>query len=170
VSIGRFASSCRAIHAAPSVRPSDCRARPMPTCALLSFRLGLTDGVSIVASAWGDALQAFGFDLVTVAGEGPVDRLLPDLAIRADVDSEIHSGHDPDDVPGRDPDDVAARLTRDLEAALSEADLVVVENLCTIPLNLPAARVVADVLRGRPAVLHHHDPAWQQAKYAGVTA
>jgi glycosyltransferase involved in cell wall biosynthesis len=45
----------------------------------------------------------------------------------------------------------------------------VVENLCTIPLNLPAARAVADRLRGRPAVLHHHDPPWQRAQWRHVT-
>ena len=44
-----------------------------------------------------------------------------------------------------------------------------VENLCTIPLNLPAARAVAEVLHGRAAVLHHHDPPWQQTKYSHVT-
>jgi glycosyltransferase involved in cell wall biosynthesis len=53
--------------------------------------------------------------------------------------------------------------------ALAPADLVVVENLCTIPLNLPASRAVAEVLRGRPAVLHHHDPAWQRAHLAHLT-
>ena len=55
----------------------------MPTCAIVSFRLGLTDGVSIVAAAWADALRSFGFDVVTVAGEGPVDRMVPGLAIGA---------------------------------------------------------------------------------------
>src|SRR4051812_35535888 len=53
----------------------------MPTCAVLSFRLGGTDGVSVVAATWIDALRATGFDVVTVAGEGPVDRRVPDLAI-----------------------------------------------------------------------------------------
>ena len=45
---------------------------------------------------------------------------------------------------------------------------MVVENLCTIPLNLPASRVVAGVLAGRPAVLHHHDPPWQRDHFAHV--
>ncbi|MGZ4717621.1 MAG: hypothetical protein ACXWCB_13110 [Acidimicrobiales bacterium] len=129
----------------------------MPTCALVSFRLGLTDGVSIVASSWADALGSFGFDLVTVAGEGPVDRLLPDLAIGAG---------DPDLVEAND---LTARLTQDLDAALADADLVVVENLCTIPLNLPAARATAKVLAGRPTILHHHDPPWQRERFAHVT-
>ena len=85
---------------------------------------------------------ALGWDVVTVAGDGPVDRVVPGL--------------------GRRRADRAARPRRSTHA-LADADLVVVENLCTIPLNLPAARVVAGVLRGRPALLHHHDPPWQRA-------
>jgi glycosyltransferase involved in cell wall biosynthesis len=119
----------------------------MPTVAFVSFRLGLHDGVSVVAATWARVLGDLGWHVRTVAGEGPVDRLVPGLAIGAPS------------APG--PDEV--------EEALAGADLVVVENLCTIPLNLPAARVVADRLRGRPAVLHHHDPPWQRAEWADVT-
>jgi glycosyltransferase involved in cell wall biosynthesis len=67
---------------------------------------------------------------------------------------------------------VAARTpptASDIDTALDGVDLVVVENLFTIPLNLPAARAVAARLRGRPAVLHHHDPPWQRAQWAHVT-
>jgi glycosyltransferase involved in cell wall biosynthesis len=119
----------------------------MPTCVFVSFRLGLTDGVSVAAENWRRSLEHLGFVTRTVAGEGPVDRLVSGLEIGAP-----------------DPPDVG-----DVEAALADADLVVVENLCTIPMNLPAARVVTRVLRGRPAVLHHHDPPWQRARYADVT-
>lgn len=119
----------------------------MTTCAVVSFRLGLTDGVSIVAATWIDALRDLGFDVVTVAGDGPVDRTIAGLAA---------------DSPTGPP-------LSDVEQALADADLVVVENLCTIPLNLAAARVVAEVLRGRPAILHHHDPPWQRARFADVT-
>ena len=121
----------------------------MPTCAFVSFRLGLTDGVSIVAANWAQAMTTLGFEVTTVAGQGPVDRLVPGLGLDGDGD-----GGGPD----RD----------QLAAALADADLVVVENLCTIPLNLPAARVVAAVLAGRPAILHHHDPPWQRAEWAHV--
>ena len=120
----------------------------MTTCAIVSFRLGLTDGVSIVADAWAGALDDLGFEVVTVAGEGPVDRTVPGLAIGA---AEPPS-------------------SGEVEAALADADLVVVENLLSIPLNLPASLVVADALRGRPALLHHHDPPWQRADHVHVTA
>jgi glycosyltransferase involved in cell wall biosynthesis len=119
----------------------------MPTCAFLSFRLGLTDGVSVVAEHWMAAFRSFGFDVESVAGEGPVDRCVPELAIGATRAPSLGSVTD----------------------ALIDADLVVVENLLTIPMNLPAARVVAGVLRGRPALLHHHDPPWQRERYRHVT-
>ena len=119
----------------------------MATCAIVSFRLGLNDGVSVVAARWGAILEELGYRVVTVAGEGPVDRLVTGLAIGA-----------------AEPPDAG-----DVAAALADADLVVVENLCTIPLNLPAARVMAEVLAGRPAVLHHHDPSWQRERFAHVT-
>ena len=43
---------------------------------------------------------------------------------------------------------------------------MVVENLCSLPLNPPAAAAVARVLRARRAVLHHHDLPWQRERFA----
>lgn len=119
----------------------------MPVCAFVSFRLGLTDGVSVVARHWQDAVTTLGFDPYTVAGEGPVDRTVAGL--------EIGAVHGPD--PGA------------LRDALAAADLIVVENLCSIPLNLPAARAVLAECRGRPTVMHHHDPPWQRPHFAHIT-
>jgi mannosylglucosylglycerate synthase len=103
--------------------------------------------VSVVAGTWQRTLERLGFRTTTVAGEGPVDHLLPGLAIEA----------------------AAPPTAAEVADALAGVDLVVVENLLTIPLNLPASRVVAGVLRGRPALLHHHDPPWHRARFAGVT-
>lgn len=119
----------------------------MARAAIVSFRLGLSDGVSIVARLWQEMLSDIGFDMVTVAAEGPVDRLVPGLGI--------------DQLDGPDPEQ--------LSAAVDDVDLVVVENLCTIPLNLAAARTVAHTLASRPAILHHHDPPWQRERFASVT-
>ena len=119
----------------------------MSRCAFVSFRLGLADGVSIVAERWAEAFTELGHDVVTVAGEGPVDHVIPGLAIEA---TEPPS-------PG------------ELASVLDDVDLVIVENLCTIPLNLPAARAVGEYLRGRPTIMHHHDPPWQRDRYGHVT-
>lgn len=134
----------------------------MPVCSIVSFRLGGTDGVSIVADRWRHALQHLGFEVRTVAGEGDVDVTIPDLAI----------GRWPDGWAGIDgPQSATAAeidsLTDRLVAAFADADLVVVENLGTIPMNLAAATATAAARRGRPTVWHHHDPAWQRDRYRG---
>ena len=116
----------------------------MPTAALLSFRLGGSDGVSIEAAKWARALGLLGWKVTTVAGSGPVDALLPGLAIDA----------------------VEAPTADELDAALASADLVVIENLCSLPLNPAAAAVAATVCAGRPALLHHHDLPWQRPHLA----
>jgi hypothetical protein len=119
----------------------------VPSCAIVSFRLGGTDGVSIVAENWQRSLTELGYDVTTVAGDGAADVLLPGLAINAPVP------------PTAD----------EMANALAGVDLVVVENLCTIPLNPGAAPVVAEVQAGRPTILHHHDPPWQRQRFAHVT-
>jgi|DEB0MinimDraft_10_1074344.scaffolds.fasta_scaffold01489_9 glycosyltransferase involved in cell wall biosynthesis len=119
----------------------------MSLCTFVSFRLGLTDGVSIVARHWQRAMESFGFETLTVAGEGPVDRTVAGL--------ELGATRPPN--PG------------EVSEALADADLIVVENLCTIPLNLPAARAVAAVCRNRPTLMHHHDPPWQRNHFAHIT-
>ena len=54
-----------------------------PVAAIVSFRLGGSDGVAVEAVKWAGALETLGFDIETVAGEGPVDRVIPGLAIGA---------------------------------------------------------------------------------------
>jgi mannosylglucosylglycerate synthase len=115
----------------------------IPTAALLSFRLGGSDGVAIEAAKWQGALGALGFATITVAGEGPVDVVLPGLSIGADEPP----------------------TAGEVNAALAAADIVVVENLCSLPLNPGAWDAVARALAGRPAVLHHHDLPWQRPQY-----
>jgi glycosyltransferase involved in cell wall biosynthesis len=111
---------------------------------MISFRLGGEDGVSVEAAKWTAALDLLGWDVRTVAGAGPVDTTLPGLAIGAP------------EPPTRP----------EVEAALAPGDLVVVENLCSLPLNPGAAEVVAAVCAGRPALLHHHDLPWQRPHLA----
>ena len=111
---------------------------------MVSYRLGGTDGVSIEAAKWQWALGTLGYEVRTVAGQGAVDHLLPGLAI------------DATEPPQR----------ADIEAALAGADLVVVENLCSLPMNPAASTVVARALKGRAAILHHHDLPWQRPHFA----
>jgi glycosyltransferase involved in cell wall biosynthesis len=107
---------------------------------LVSFRLGAADGVSVEAAKWESALRRLGWTVHTVAGAGRPDLLVPGL----DLDSP-------------EPPDEA-----DLAGALNGADVVLVENLLSLPRNPAAAETLAGILRGRPALLHHHDLPWQR--------
>ena len=57
----------------------------------------------------------------------------------------------------------------EVRAAVADADLVVVENLCSLPLNPGATDAVVAARRGLPTLLHHHDLPWQRERFADVT-
>ena len=112
----------------------------MAHLVVVSFRLGYTDGVSIEAQKWIDAFRRLGHQVTSVAGDGVADVLVDGLAIRS-----------------RDALDVPA-----LSRGLARADLVVVENMASLPLNPAASEALWGLLEGRPALFRHHDLAWQR--------
>lgn len=96
--------------------------------------------MSIEAEKWAGALRQLGFDVTTVAGEGPVDHVVPGLRISAPKPPDPNTlGH-----------------------LLGPHDVVVVENLGSLPLNPPATEAVTKALAGRRAIFRHHDLAWQR--------
>jgi glycosyltransferase involved in cell wall biosynthesis len=118
----------------------------MGRAAVVSYRLGGIDGVSVEAAKWVWALRQLGHEVTTVAGAGQADALVAGL-------------------------DAWPRETLDqpmLAQALAGQDLVVVENVCSLPLNRRASEALANLLRGRRAVLHHHDLPWQRPGWAGT--
>jgi glycosyltransferase involved in cell wall biosynthesis len=143
-----------------------------PTAALVSFRLGGPDGVSVQAATWGRALGRLGYTVRRVAGDladgpRPGDVVVPGLGVTA----EAAPGPD-----GQRPADVGPPEPEVILEALAGCDVVVVENLLSLPLNLAAADAVSDALarlledRSARVVLHHHDLAWQRPETAHVTA
>ncbi|HUZ43085.1 MAG TPA: glycosyltransferase [Acidimicrobiales bacterium] len=108
--------------------------------AMVSYRLGGLDGVSVEADKWRWALEQLGLEVTTVAGAGTADVLVSNLG--------AWDGGFPD--------------TEALEAALAGADLVVAENICSLPLNPAASEAVAAAMQDRPGLIHHHDLAWQR--------
>lgn len=123
-----------------------------PVAVSLSYRLGGADGVSVEAAKWQWALRQLGFEVRTVAGDGQVDTVIDGLDA-----GEWLTGR------------AAGGLDRPaLAAALKEADVVVVENVCSLPLNPAASAAVAKCLRGRRAIMRHHDLPWQRERFAGA--
>lgn len=116
----------------------------MAHLSVLSFRLGGSDGVAIEAAKWITALRQLGHEVRTVAGEGNADVLLKGLALDATSPPRFD----------------------ELVEAVGASDLVIVENLVSLPLNVAARDVVYQLLEGRRALLHHHDLAWQRPHLA----
>ncbi len=116
----------------------------MALIVVVSFRLGGTDGVAIESAKWTAALATLGHRVRTVAGEGEADVLIPSLSINATTSTSF----------------------QDVEAAFADADVVIVENLASLPLNLDARDVVYRVLEGRRALFHHHDLPWHRPHLA----
>lgn len=125
----------------------------MPTCSFLSFRFGPTDGVSVVAQNWAEVLNDLGFDISWIAGSF-------EPGWKASGDTTVIEGLGIGDSKTLNP--------KELDAALEGKDLIVVENLLSIPLNLSASNSVAKALKGRPAIIHHHDPPWQREQFAHI--
>src|ERR1700754_1595651 len=115
--------------------------------AIVSNRVGMADGVSVTIAQWAMALRRIGVQVRLVAGEGEPDVRVRGLAL----------------------DDVAPPGRRALAAALDDCDVVIADNVCSLPMNRAAGEAVAEYLRGRPAVLRHHDLPWEREKYADIT-
>ena len=116
----------------------------MARIVLVSYRLGGTDGVAIEAEKWITALESLGHRVRTVAGEGEADVLLPGLAMYAPTGPSFE----------------------ELNSTLEGADLVIVENIASLPLNVAARDALYHVLDQRPALFHHHDLPWQREAFA----
>ncbi|HEV2427121.1 MAG TPA: glycosyltransferase family 4 protein [Acidimicrobiales bacterium] len=115
----------------------------MARVAVVSYRLSGADGVSVEAAKWIAALRALGHQVTTVAGSGRADVLVPGLALDAT---------ETPDAP--------------VAAALDGVDLVVIENVGSLPLNPSARESLYRVLAGRATLWRHHDLPWQRPHLA----
>ena len=122
-----------------------------PQAAVVSYRLGGNDGVSVEARKWAWALGELGFEVRRVAGAIEDGGRADDVVVPG---LTIASGASPD------PELIAA--------AIAGADLVIVDNIASLPLNLEAAHAVSRAVDTTPArvLLRHHDLPWQRRHLA----
>ena len=142
---------------------------------VVATRLAGTDGVSLESDKLADALRARGFAVVEAAGEldGP-GHLVPEMHFADPLAEALGrrcfegEGDDPTleaDVRAR-----AAEIAQRLRAVLDaeRPDLLVVQNAWAIPMQLPLALALADVVRERavPTLSHEHDYWWERERFA----
>ncbi len=143
--------------------------------AICHFRHGMLDGVSLEMGKWRRALEQLGHRVTVVAGEDPTGEatVIPELSIagaegiRRDAFAAL----------SRTPQELAEEIEREaghiaevlVDTLRREGiDLVIVENLWSLPINIPAALGLLRAVESLklPVIAHHHDFWWERDIYA----
>ena len=143
----------------------------------ISFRFAGTDGVSLETAKWAEVLERNGHSCFYFAGEldTPAERsFLVDLAHYKNPEivelTSLAFGQ-----PRRSVrlSDAIHRLRDYFKRRIYDfidqfkLDLLIPENLLTIPLNLPLASALSEVIAetGLPVIAHHHDFFWERKRF-----
>jgi mannosylglucosylglycerate synthase len=140
----------------------------------ISTRFAGTDGVSLETEKWAAVLAKEGFEAFYFAGEidRPEDRsyLVGEAHFRHPEIREIHRHSFGVKVRSRFVTRKIFEIKRRIKDHLFDfikkfdIDLLVPENVLTIPLNLPLGIAITEVISesGIPAIAHHHDFFWER--------
>jgi len=142
---------------------------------VVATRLAGTDGVSLESDKLADALRARGFAVVEAAGEldGP-GHLVPEMhfadPLAAALGRRCFEGGGDDPTLEADVRARAAEIAERLRTVFDEErpDLLVVQNAWAIPMQLPLAVALADLVgeRNLPTLSHEHDYWWERERFA----
>lgn len=143
----------------------------------VSTRFAGTDGVSLESLKWAEILEELGHEVFWFSGRSDRD---PSVSMCV---PEAFFGHPENEWISDRIWGVAQRLAevtdrihdvaRYLEAMLRrfverfELDVLVLENVLTIPVHVPLGVAVTEFLAetGMPAVAHHHDFYWERVRF-----
>ncbi len=148
----------------------------MTKVAFVSFRLRALDGVSAEAEKWIDIFQEWGCEIHRVAGQipdaGEYDHVIGELNF---LDPQVESFSNKAFDQGQDRDVLERELgilTEALDRRLTPIlegiapDLIVAENVFSLPLNLPFTIALHGFLEREniTCIAVHHDLYWQDPK------
>jgi glycosyltransferase involved in cell wall biosynthesis len=145
---------------------------------IVATRLAGVDGVTFETAKWETVLEGLGHEIRLCAGEVDalryVSRLVPPMhfthppAARV-TEAAFDPESDPEAVRG-EVERLAAQLLPVLYdwASTTQLDLLVVENAWSIPMQLPLALALRQLVErtGLPAIGHHHDYWWERERFA----
>ncbi len=149
----------------------------MLNIGFISFRFAGTDGVSLETAKWADVLEAMGHHCFYFSGlsdrPNNISMVVPEAfylhpemlerhqtffgnTTRTEEDSRwVHYWRD----------QFHQHLTRFVREF--SLDLLIPENLLTIPLNIPLALALTELIAetGIPTIAHHHDFSWERKRF-----
>ncbi len=144
----------------------------------ISFRISGTDGVSLETKKWAEIFDKFGFKSFYMAGELDTD---PKVSLKVD---EAHFKH-PETLrlykqSFNGGETRPRQLSKDMHKFKDllkdkiyefinkfSLDMIVPQNTLTIPLNIPLAMAITEVIAETniPTIAHHHDFFWERKRF-----
>jgi len=146
--------------------------------AFVSTRIAGTDGVSLEIEKWARVLEdRLGFECRYIAGkcDRPADRsaVIPEMHFAHPEIASISRCAFVEERRDRQLTEDIARLTRHLRDKINEAihsleaDVLIVENALTIPMNVPLGIALVQEIQelGIGTLAHHHDFRWERERF-----
>jgi glycosyltransferase involved in cell wall biosynthesis len=143
----------------------------------VSTRLAGTDGVSLETAKLARVLRRMGHEVFYCAGElddeGLQGRCVPSMHFRDPqaiaLGTRAFGGTQPDPTLIEDIGRCADALHAEIGGFIREfaIDLLVIENALAIPMQLPLAQALSDIITatGLPTIAHHHDFYWERDRF-----
>jgi len=143
----------------------------------VSTRLAGTDGVSLETRKWQDVLTGLGHACFCLAGasDWPADRsrVVPEAHFQhpdvRDLNASLFGTHVRSPEASRTVHLLKEHLKTQLRRFVRafELDLLIAENALAIPMHIPLGLALTELIAetGMPAVGHHHDFAWERARF-----
>ena len=147
------------------------------TVGFISFRFAGTDGVTLETFKWADFFEKMGSRCVYMAGEldTPPDRsfLVPEAHFKHPKILEIYNScFDHTCRPPQTSADLhhyRKRLKEKVHEFIEtfDVDILVPQNVLSIPLNIPLALAITEVIAetGIKTIAHHHDMFWERKRF-----
>jgi glycosyltransferase involved in cell wall biosynthesis len=143
----------------------------------VATRLRGTDGVTLEAGKWIEALKSEGHQCFFLSGESDGGEagsvVVPEMHFQHPQVEEIYLTAFTSRVRPRATTEQILQLTDHLRQAIArfvqdfDIELLIVENALAIPLNLPLGLALTEYIAetGIPVIGHHHDMFWERKRF-----
>jgi glycosyltransferase involved in cell wall biosynthesis len=142
--------------------------------ALVHFRAGFTDGVSLEMEKWKTVLEELGHEVIYVAGE--FDQAqgveIPSLSMNDATNLWIHKNAfeklTVDERTFEDAFDACVERIKSELKNLPKLDLLIINNIFSLGFNLAAAVALTEFVREKnlKVIAHNHDFYWERERYS----